>query len=118
MPQQAKQKTILVRQGKGKKHRMVAPVQKLLGTLREYVQQYRPEEYLFKGNLNKTPYRARNTQLIRREAKQKAGIQKGGSIHSLRHSFATHLPEAATDVRYIQAFLRHNNLKSTMRLPM
>jgi integrase/recombinase XerD len=111
----SKRMMILVRQGKGKKDRMVPLSRKLLDILKEYFKQYKPKEYLFESEQNRAPYSSRSAQLILREAKAKAGINKGGSIHTLRHSFATHLLEAGTDVRYIQAFLGHNNLKTTMR---
>lgn len=111
----SKRMMILIQQGKGKKDRMVPLSKKLLETLREYFRQYKPKEYLFESEQNKAPYSTRSAQLILRDAKRKAGIMKGGSIHTLRHSFATHLLEAGTDVRYIQAFLGHNNLKTTMR---
>jgi site-specific recombinase XerD len=94
---------------------MVPLSKKLLETLREYFRAYKPKEYLFEGEQPNSPYSSRSAQQVLREAKWRAGIQKGGSIHSLMHSFATHLLEAGTDVRYIQAFLGHNNLKTTMR---
>lgn len=111
----SKRMMILVRQGKGKKDRMVPLSSKLLETLRDYFRKYRPKEYLFEGTCPQKPYSTRSAQIILKEAKFRAGIRKGGSIHSLRHSFATHLLESGTDIRYIQSFLGHNNLKTTMR---
>jgi len=102
-----------VRDGKGGKDRMVPLSQKLLHTLREYVKHHKPREYLFEGE-GEEAYSARSAQNVLREAKQKADIKKGGGIHLLRHSYATHLLEAGTDIRYIQAFLGHNSLKTTM----
>ena len=105
---------IHVRAAKGKKDRMVPLSKKLLDTLREYFKQYKPKDYLFEGD-KKTAYSTRSVQLILAAAKQKAGIIKKGSIHSLRHSYATHLMEAGIDVRFIQDFLGHNSLNTTMR---
>jgi site-specific recombinase XerD len=102
-----------VREGKGGKDRMVPLSQKLLLRLREYVKDYKPKEYLFEGE-GEVAYSARSAQNVLREAKEKAGIKKVGGIHLLRHSYATHLLEAGTDIRYIQVFLGHNSLKTTM----
>jgi integrase/recombinase XerD len=102
-----------IRDGKGGKDRMVPLSEKLLLTLRDYVRCYKPKEYLFEGE-DREAYSSRSAQRVLKEAKQKAGIQKPGGIHLLRHSYATHLLEAGTDIRYIQAFLGHNSLKTTM----
>jgi len=99
---------------KGKKDRMVPLSQKLLETLRVYFRQYRPRVYLFEPEPGKD-YHPHYAQAVLREAKKKAGIHKKGSIHLLRHSFATHLLEAGTDIRYIQSFLGHQSLQTTMR---
>jgi site-specific recombinase XerD len=99
---------------KGKRDRMVPLSQTLLQTLRTYFRQYRPKAYLFETE----PGRAYNThyaQAVLREAKQKAGVYKKGSVHLLRHRYATHLLEAGTDIRYIQNFLGHKSLGTTMR---
>jgi site-specific recombinase XerD len=104
---------IHIKDGKGGKDRVVPLSQKLLLTLREYVRQYRPKDHLFEGEGEK-PYSTRSAQMVLAEAKGKAGIQKRGSIHLLRHSYATHLLESGTDIRYIQTFLGHNSLKTTM----
>jgi len=105
---------IHIRCGKGKKDRMVPLSKKLLETLREYFKQYRPKKFLFEGPQNEA-YSTRSAQLILAAAKKKTGILKPGSIHSLRHSYATHLMEAGTDIRFIQEFLGHSSLNTTMR---
>lgn len=110
----SKRMTIHIREGKGKKDRMVPLSKLLLETLRAYYKEHRPKHYLFEGE-NGGAYCTRSAQKILHEAKKKAGIWKVGSIHSLRHSYATHLLEGGTDIRYIQTFLGHNNLKTTMR---
>jgi site-specific recombinase XerD len=102
-----------VRGGKGAKDRMVPLSKKLLQTLREYFKQYKPKTYLFEGENGKA-YSTRSAQDVLLEAKRKAGIHKKGSIHMLRHSFATHLLEGGTDIRYIQSFLGHESLSTTM----
>lgn len=99
---------------KGKKDRLVPLSKTLLATLREYFKAYHPKEYLFEGQ-NGGVYHSRSVQLILKEAKQKAGITKKGSIHSLRHSYATHLMEGGTDIRFIQELLGHNSIQTTMR---
>jgi site-specific recombinase XerD len=109
----SKRMMIHIRGAKGKKDRMVPLSKRLLETLRQYVAEYKPKEYLFEGK-GGAPYSTRSAQEVLKVAKQKAGILKKGSIHSLRHSYATHLLEGGTDVRYIQSFLGHNSLKTTM----
>jgi integrase/recombinase XerD len=109
----SKRMMLHIRCGKGKKDRMVPLSKILLQTLREYFRCYWPKEYLFEGEKGGA-YGTRSAQKVLHQAKRKAGIRKTGSIHSLRHSYATHLLEAGTDIRYIQAFLGHSNLKTTM----
>ena len=109
----SKRMTIHIRGAKGKKDRIVPLSKKLLETLRIYYRQYRPINYLFEGQYGGA-YSTRSAQSILMEAKQKAGIHKKGSIHSLRHSYATHLMEAGTDIRIIQELLGHNTIKTTM----
>lgn len=99
---------------KGKKDRMIPLSKRLLDTLREYYKAYRPKNFLFEGE-DGGAYSSRSAQAVLKEAKLRAGIHKKGSIHLLRHSYATHLLEGGTDVRYIQAFLGHNSLQTTMR---
>ncbi|RYZ59771.1 MAG: hypothetical protein EOO14_08035, partial [Chitinophagaceae bacterium] len=99
---------------KGKRDRMVPLSQKLLETLRIYFRRYRPKVYLFEAEPGK-PYNTHYAQAVLREAKQKAGVYKKGSVHLLRHSYATHLLEGGTDIRYIQTFLGHKSLQTTMR---
>lgn len=108
---------ILIRQAKGKKDRMVPLSPILLVMLREYWRKQKPsrEGYLFAGQNAGTPYSARSLQLVLTAAKKKAGIMKPGSIHALRHSFATHLLDKGTDVTMIMKLLGHNDLKTTLR---
>ena len=109
--------TIFISQAKGKKDRIVNLSPVLLVMLREYALAYKPAKngYLFEGITKGTPYSTRSLQEVLQTAKKKAGIMKPGSIHSLRHSFATHLIERGTDVTMIQKLLGHNDLKTTLR---
>jgi integrase/recombinase XerD len=110
----SKRMMIHIREGKGKKDRMVSLSKVLLEVLREYYISYKPKIYLFEG-LEGRPYSSRSVQLILGRAKQAAKIKKPGSVHSLRHSFATHLLESGTDIRYIQELLGHNSIQTTLR---
>ncbi|MGI8634364.1 MAG: tyrosine-type recombinase/integrase, partial [Segetibacter sp.] len=105
---------IMVRQAKGKKDRQVMLSEKLLVQLREYYKEYKPKQYLFEG-INGGKYSDRSVQEVFKSAKQLSQNKKGGGIHSMRHSFATHLLESGTDIRVIQELLGHNDLKTTVR---
>jgi integrase/recombinase XerD len=109
--------SILISQAKGKKDRLVRLSPVLLVMLREYWKKERPLKngYLFAGQNKGEPYSTRSLQLVLASAKQKAGVLKPGSIHTLRHSFATHLLDKGTDVTMIQKLLGHNDIKTTLR---
>jgi site-specific recombinase XerD len=105
---------IYIRSGKGKKDRQVSLSTVLLKQLRVYYTQFKPKEYLFEG-ADGGPYSVRSLQKVFQSAKQLSGNQKTGGIHSLRHSYATHLMENGTDIRIIQELLGHNSLRTTER---
>lgn len=108
---------IHVRCAKGKKDRYVQLSPVLLDILRAYVLscKERPKRWLFESSFTGGPYPTRTIQTIFSNAKKAAGIKKDVGIHSLRHSFATHLLEKGTDIRYIKDLLGHFNIKTTER---
>ena len=108
---------ILVERAKGKKDRYVNLSPLVLDILRKYIKEYkpRPKIYLFESEQTHTAYPTRTIQQIFTNAKIKAGILKNVGIHSLRHSFATHLLDKGTDIRYIKDLLGHFNIKTTER---
>ena len=110
----SKRMMIHIQGAKGKKDRMVPLSKKLLETMRAYYKTYKPTVYLFEGQKG-VAYNVRSVQEILQKAKEKAGIKKAGSVHMLRHSYATHLMEAGTDIRIIQELLGHNSIRTTMR---
>ena len=89
----------------------------LLIMLREYGNSFKPLDkgFLFSGQIAGKSYSTRSLQLVLNAAKQKAGVIKPGSIHALRHSFATHLLDKGTDVTMIMKLLGHNDIKTTLR---
>jgi integrase/recombinase XerD len=99
-------------QGKGKKDRIVPYPQKLKLILRQYYDVYKPNIYLFEGQYG-GQYTERSSAVVLQKAARRANIKKKITLHTLRHSFATHLLEAGTDIRYIQELLGHNSLKTT-----
>ncbi len=103
---------ISIKGGKGKKDRYTLLSEKLLPLLRDYYKKYRPKEYLFEGE-GGGPYSARSMQAVVKQAILRAKIKKNVSVHTLRHSFATHLLENGTDLRYIQNLLGHGSSKTT-----
>lgn len=103
---------IRIKQSKGKKDRYTLLAKKTLQELRNYFKQYRPKVWLFEGGQGEQ-YSGRSIQIIMREAVKKAGIRKKATVHTLRHSFATHLLENGTDLRYIQTLLGHSSSKTT-----
>jgi integrase/recombinase XerD len=102
-----------VRQGKGRKDRYVMLSPRLLALLREYWKAARPAEWLFPGDIPGQHLTASTVHRVCVQAARDAGLGKHVTVHTLRHSFATHLLEAGTDIRTIQVLLGHRNLKST-----
>jgi integrase/recombinase XerD len=101
--------------GKGGKDRYVMLSKQLLGILRAYWKLARPKRFLFPGRDEGTAINVTVLHAACRSAREAAGIAKKVSVHTLRHSFATHLLEQGTDIRIIQALLGHNNLSTTAR---
>ena len=106
---------IRIEQAKGAKDRQVILSDCLLTLLRWYWQRYRPVQWLFYGRDRQSALSITSAQKVFRRAKQRAGINKVGGIHSLRHAYATHQLEAGMPVHRLQRLLGHNNLQSTMR---
>ncbi len=105
-------KAIIVKGAKGKKDRYSLLSEKLLFFLHKYYREYKPKEWLFEGQ-DGGQYSGSSIQSIFREACRKTGIIKKATVHTLRHSFATHLLERGTDLRYIQELLGHGSPKTT-----
>lgn len=108
----SKAMTIKIVNAKGKNDRIVMLSEKLLELLREYFKEYRPKIYLFEGQFGKK-YSARSIQQIFNNAVKKTKIKKKVTVHSLRHSFASHLLDSGTDIRFIQELLGHKHLSTT-----
>jgi site-specific recombinase XerD len=108
----SKRMVILVKNGKGGKDRLTLLSQKVLTDLRAYYKVWKPKEYLFEGEKG-GQYSATSVLAIIRRAALEAKIHKPISPHMLRHSFATHLLENGTDLRYIQTLLGHSSSKTT-----
>ena len=104
---------IIIRQSKGKKDRVVPLSPILLIQLRDYFKIYRPKTWLFEGDTNGQQYSERSLQLVLKRQLAKTTIKKDVTLHWLRHSYATHLLENGTDLRYIQELLGHKSSKTT-----
>ncbi len=104
---------LTVRQSKGFKDRIVPVSAKLVDMIDIYLERYRPVLYLFEGQRQGDKYSATSVEKVFKMACQRAGIRKKITLHGLRHSYATHLLEAGTDLRYIQELLGHKSSKTT-----
>lgn len=106
-------KLLIIKQAKGKKDRIAPLSIKSIQMLREYYTAYKPKEYLFEGQHVGEPYDNRSLQKVLKQSLIKAQINKPVTLHWLRHSYATHLLEAGTNLRYIQEILGHSSPKTT-----
>lgn len=109
----SKRNIILIKNAKGKKDRIVPLSLKILDMLRSYYKLYKPKTFLFEGQKQGQAYDARSLQQVLKQAVSKSGITKPVTLHWLRHSYATHLLESGTDLRYIQELLGHSSSKTT-----
>ena len=109
----SKRMVLRVEQGKGRRDRYVMLSRKLLDELRAYWNAERPTDWLFPGDLPGRPIGTLTVDHACRKARQRCGIGKPITPHSLRHAFAVHLLEAGSDLRSIQLLLGHRNIKTT-----
>lgn len=109
----SKRGIVIIRQSKGKKDRIAPLSPKILEILREYYRGYKPKTWLFEGQVAGEQYSEKSLQSVLKQALQKTGITKPVTLHWLRHSYATHLLESGTDLRYIQELLGHSSSKTT-----
>ena len=103
---------IHIREAKGKKDRYIMLSENVLDLLRKYYKVYKPHDYIIEGQTG-GKYSSQSVQSVFKTALKKAGIKKKATVHSLRHSFATHLLDDGTDIRYIQELLGHKRLETT-----
>ncbi|MDR2717185.1 MAG: tyrosine-type recombinase/integrase [Treponema sp.] len=108
-------KLIMVKSGKGRKDRYVIMSETVIKVLADYYSRYNITDWLFSGAAPNKHLAARSAQHIFEDALKESKIVKDASIHSLRHSFATHLLESGTDIRYIQELLGHSSIRTTER---
>lgn len=106
-------KILEIRGGKGKKDRIVPLGDRIITLLQEYLRMYKPETYLFEGQVRGQCYGDRSLQLVMKQSLKRAGLDETATLHWLRHSYATHLHESGTDIRYIQILLGHNSSRTT-----
>ena len=104
---------LFIRQSKGKKDRVVPISIKLIEILRDYYIAYKPKTWLFEGQFPNTKYSEKSLENVLKQSITKAKITKKVSLHWLRHSYATHLLESGTDLRYIQELLGHSSSRTT-----
>jgi integrase/recombinase XerD len=109
----SKRGLVIIRQSKGRKDRVAPLSEKVLELLRTYYNAYKPNIWLFEGQDKKSQYDERSLANVLKQALEKSGIQKPVSLHWLRHSYATHLLENGTDLRYIQEILGHSSSRTT-----
>lgn len=109
----SKRMMVRIQQGKGGKDRYSILSVVALETLRQYYRRYRPKDWLFEGQHADRPISERTIEKIFEIAKDRASITKPATLHTLRHSFATHLLEAGTDLHHIQVLLGHKSPKTT-----
>ncbi len=102
-----------IRQSKGNKDRVIPISEKMVMMLREDFRSYRPKVWSFEGQVRGEPYSAEGFQEALKKSVAKAGIRKPVTLHWLRHSYATHLLESGTDLRYIQELLGHKSSRTT-----
>lgn len=117
-PEHINSKRMLIKvKGKGQKDRYTLLSKRLLIELRSYYRKYRPGTYLFPSSFGKKkdqPLSYNTIRFVYEDARRKAGVKRGVGIHTLRHSFATHLLEAGYDIRKIQVLMGHTKLTTTM----
>jgi integrase/recombinase XerD len=104
---------LIIRNAKGKKDRVVPISDKLIDLLRTYYKMYKPFTWLFEGQNKNEPYSEKSLQSVLKQALEKSKITKPVTLHWLRHSYATHLLESGTDLRYIQELLGHKSSRTT-----
>lgn len=103
---------VFIRRSKGRKDRYTTLAESALGMITEYIIKHKPKMYLFEGQYG-GQYSSTSIRNILHTAKRKAKVTTVGSVHTLRHSFATHLLENGTDLRYIQELLGHSSSRTT-----
>ena len=108
----SKRMVVIIRMAKGKKDRIVPLSTKILALLRDYYKSYNPKEFLFEGQCG-GKYSEKSLENVLKQSLFKARIEKPVTLHWLRHSYATHLLENGTDLRYIQDLLGHKSSKTT-----
>ena len=109
----SKRHMLIIRNSKGYKDRQMPISDKTIEMLREYYKTYKPQTWLFEGQKSGEKYSEESLAKVLKNAVNKANIRKTVTLHWLRHSYATHLLEAETDLRYIQELIGHKSSKTT-----